>query len=344
MTNKDRKNFGNNLREARSRIYATQKEFADVLGLNTTTYGQYENNKRQPDFETLIEIAEKLHTTVDYLLTGRKNDSYERKICNMLVNTVYSTEKIHGFFENGDFCKVTTSYGDITLTMDWYEKLVAKADQKLTVFIREEICEEVVSQRINIEKIAEGEQITLEAKILCEALHYDYARVLELKNSLPNYSYPSRILELIYELYFYCLDCNKDVESLKKEILYIQGVRSKLESVLDVVDANTVLDANYYKAEDFFEELLSRTGERNHIAELYLMKHWGVTQDKMVDLNEYDEPFKLLKKAFINFNLLQLGQYGIKNMKEMLDEVTDGVYFHTEYSHIQSLIDNDSQA
>ncbi len=324
---KDRYDFGSNLREVRSRRFYTQKECAEALGLATSTYSQYENNKREPDFKMLILMAEKLHTSVDFLITGKKDDFYENKIQHLLGTVVYSTEQIHGFFEDGAFCKVTTSYGVITLTMDWYEKLVAKADQKLSAFVREEIRDEVVSQRIRVENLAVEEQITLEAKILCEALHYDYSKVLELKNRLYNYKFPDQIIDLIYALYFYCLDCNEDIESLSDKVLKIDWSMGKLEDIPDVVDEDYVFDEYYYKAQKIFKDMMSRVGERNHIAELYLMKHWGVTQDKMVDLDEYEEPFKLLRKAFLNFHLLQLGQHGFEDMEEMLDGIIDDIYF-----------------
>ena len=325
--NKDRYNFGNNLKEARSRQYLTQKDFADVLGLNNTTYSQYENNKRQPDYRTLVEIAGKLNTTVDYLLTGRENDFYARKTRRMLDVTVYDSEIIHGFFENGNFCNVTTSYGDITLTMEWYEKIVAKIDYKLTGLIREEIHDEVVRQRIRAENMSEAEQIAFEAQILCEALHYDYSRVMELKNSLPNYKYPKRLLDLIYSLYFYCLDINEDIGLIKEKLSNITWAILRLEDIPDVIDGNYEFDEDYYKALDIFEEMSSRTGERNHIAEMYLMKHWGVTQDNMVDLDEYDEPFKLLRRGFLNIGLMQLGQHRIDNMKELMDALINEVLF-----------------
>ncbi|WP_051533472.1 helix-turn-helix domain-containing protein [Anaerovibrio sp. RM50] len=325
--NKDRFNFGKNLKEVRHKKYTTQKDFADVLGLNNTTYSQYENNKRQPDYRTLVEIAEKLDTTVDYLLTGREHDFYERKIRRLLDVAVYDTEQIHGFFENGNFCKVTTSYGVITLTMDWYRKTVAKIDHKLSGFIREEIHDEVVSQRIRVENMSEAEQITFEAKILCEALHYDYSHVLELKNNLINYKYPKKILDLIYSLYFYCLDGNENIESLKEKISNIDWAILRLKDIPDVIDENYKFDEEYFKALEIFEDMTSSTGERNHIAEMYLMKHWGATQGKMVSLDEYEEPFKLLRRAFLNIHLRQLGQHGIKDMKELLDGLIKGEYF-----------------
>ena len=96
--NKDRYDFGSNLRVARSRRFFSQKECAEALGLATSTYSQYENNKREPDFKMLILMAEKLHTSVSFLLTGKKDDFYENKIKNLLGTVVYSTEKLNGFF------------------------------------------------------------------------------------------------------------------------------------------------------------------------------------------------------------------------------------------------------
>lgn len=46
----------------------TQQEVADLVHVNRVTYTNWENGKREPNFEKLFLLAEYLETTTDYLL------------------------------------------------------------------------------------------------------------------------------------------------------------------------------------------------------------------------------------------------------------------------------------
>ena len=57
------------LRELREEKGLTQKELAQALGLNSkSTITNYEQNSRDPDYETLIKIAKYFEVSVDFLL------------------------------------------------------------------------------------------------------------------------------------------------------------------------------------------------------------------------------------------------------------------------------------
>lgn len=45
-----------------------QEEVAKNIGVGRTTYAMYEQDKRQPDYETLIKLADYYEVTTDYLL------------------------------------------------------------------------------------------------------------------------------------------------------------------------------------------------------------------------------------------------------------------------------------
>lgn len=62
-----------NLRETRIECNLTQKEIAALIGISQQSYSDYENGKTEPDFCTLIKIAEILDVTVDYLI-GRSDE------------------------------------------------------------------------------------------------------------------------------------------------------------------------------------------------------------------------------------------------------------------------------
>jgi len=62
--------FGNRLKELRGN--RKQAEVAEKIGLKAPTYAMYENDMREPNFQTLKSIADYYSVSVDYLL-GRSN-------------------------------------------------------------------------------------------------------------------------------------------------------------------------------------------------------------------------------------------------------------------------------
>lgn len=62
--------FGARLKSARNSKGFTQHQVADTLGLNFTTISKYENDKSQPDNETLHRMAVLYDVSIDWLLTG----------------------------------------------------------------------------------------------------------------------------------------------------------------------------------------------------------------------------------------------------------------------------------
>ncbi len=62
-----------NLRNVRKECNLTQKQIAELLNISQQSYSDYENEKTQPDFETLIKIADALNVSIDYLL-GRTDE------------------------------------------------------------------------------------------------------------------------------------------------------------------------------------------------------------------------------------------------------------------------------
>lgn len=57
-----------NLRNLREKEDLTQKQIADALGLDRSTYSYYETGKSYPTLPTLIRLAKIFNTTTDELL------------------------------------------------------------------------------------------------------------------------------------------------------------------------------------------------------------------------------------------------------------------------------------
>lgn len=56
------------MKELREERGYTQKQVADMLGLNSVTYLHYEKEQREPPLALLADMAQLYAVTVDYLL------------------------------------------------------------------------------------------------------------------------------------------------------------------------------------------------------------------------------------------------------------------------------------
>ena len=75
--------FGDRIRDLRKQNNMTQEQLAEALFLeNKATISSYENNRRMPAADILVEMAKVLGTTVDFLLNGEKE---ENEVINQAV-------------------------------------------------------------------------------------------------------------------------------------------------------------------------------------------------------------------------------------------------------------------
>jgi transcriptional regulator with XRE-family HTH domain len=70
--------LGERLRGLRKKRRLTLQDMADKLGVARSTYAGYESNYRQPDLDILVQIAEILQTSTDYLL-GLTDNPYPKE-------------------------------------------------------------------------------------------------------------------------------------------------------------------------------------------------------------------------------------------------------------------------
>jgi len=66
-------NYGHKIAKLRNGRCLTQEELASKVGITRSALSHYENNRREPDYETIRKIADFFHVTIDYLM-GRSDD------------------------------------------------------------------------------------------------------------------------------------------------------------------------------------------------------------------------------------------------------------------------------
>ncbi len=69
----DNKAIGKRMRQERERLGLSREEFAEMIGLSNYYVGQLERGERQMSLPTLVNIADCLHISLDYLILGKSN-------------------------------------------------------------------------------------------------------------------------------------------------------------------------------------------------------------------------------------------------------------------------------
>lgn len=78
--------IGKRLKELRERNGLTQVEISKYLNTQQASYSKYENDKRTPDYETLIKLSKLYKTSIDYILGNSiENESELSKIEKQLT-------------------------------------------------------------------------------------------------------------------------------------------------------------------------------------------------------------------------------------------------------------------
>ena len=60
--------FSQRLKDLRLEAHLSQKELAQKMGVNQNTVSCWECGTRQPDYDTLVNIAKRFNVSTDYLL------------------------------------------------------------------------------------------------------------------------------------------------------------------------------------------------------------------------------------------------------------------------------------
>lgn len=67
--------FGSRLKEARKARKLTQAEVANIIGIDFTTISKYENDRSEPDNDTLQKLSSLYSVSTDWLIKGHEAGS-----------------------------------------------------------------------------------------------------------------------------------------------------------------------------------------------------------------------------------------------------------------------------
>ena len=79
--------FGEKLKALRTDRDLKQSDVAKELDISQSVYGNYEQNKRSPDFDTLVKICVFYRVSADYLL-GVPNENRDLKVLLSILQSL----------------------------------------------------------------------------------------------------------------------------------------------------------------------------------------------------------------------------------------------------------------
>ena len=91
----------NRIKELRTERGITQADLAKILKISDRAVGYYENGDREPDYSTLLKIAEYFNVSIDYLLGASdiKNpvvDAYTDAVERQIIRNAGKAELVIG--------------------------------------------------------------------------------------------------------------------------------------------------------------------------------------------------------------------------------------------------------
>lgn len=101
--------LGNRLKKLRLQKKLTQLQVAKLVNISEARYNLYENNRRQPDYNLLKDLAKVLDTTTDYLLG---NDDTTKTI-NTIIPDSELADKLNVLVESENAKVLFDKLGDL---------------------------------------------------------------------------------------------------------------------------------------------------------------------------------------------------------------------------------------
>lgn len=114
--------FSERLKRLREGKQISQAELGKILSTTQQTINHYENDKREPDYETLKRIARVFHVSTDFLL-GLTDTLVERVSGDEPIYMVKDERLPDGFMR----IKMRQDWKDKDLTPEKVERIIAQA-------------------------------------------------------------------------------------------------------------------------------------------------------------------------------------------------------------------------
>lgn len=86
------------IKKLREKLGLTQKQLADYLNVDRSTYAYYESGKNLPSIQSLIKLYKVFGVSCDYILTGKTNSANPQYIDDIINESTKKERKILCYF------------------------------------------------------------------------------------------------------------------------------------------------------------------------------------------------------------------------------------------------------
>lgn len=88
--------YGERIAALREKHSLTQEGLSNKLGITRASLSHYENNRREPDYDTIVSIANLFNVSIDYLIgrTDDPNNELDEDVREFVDALELSNEKI----------------------------------------------------------------------------------------------------------------------------------------------------------------------------------------------------------------------------------------------------------
>lgn len=176
-----------NIKEIRQENGMTQKEACLALGIPQNTFSQYENNKREPDNDTLKKIADFFNVSTDYLLgreTPEPDYDWMRKHGEYPYNPKVKKIPVLGYVAAGKPIFADEHIIDYTFT--------DAADDEFEYFALK-----VKGDSMNAARINDGDIVIVQVQQTCENGEIVVVRVDDTDATVKKFNQIGNIVQLI---------------------------------------------------------------------------------------------------------------------------------------------------
>jgi len=88
MTNIELKAMGDRIKARRKALRFTQEQFAELIGISSSSYTRIENAFQKPSLDTLIKISQFLKISIDYIIFGLESKRNEKSSDSSIIDAL----------------------------------------------------------------------------------------------------------------------------------------------------------------------------------------------------------------------------------------------------------------
>ncbi|MDR2558589.1 MAG: helix-turn-helix transcriptional regulator [Oscillospiraceae bacterium] len=87
--NRSHKAMADRIKARRKALKFTQEQFAELIGISSSSYTRIENAFQKPSLDTLIKISQNLKISLDYIIFGSESRKNEKSSKSDIIDALF---------------------------------------------------------------------------------------------------------------------------------------------------------------------------------------------------------------------------------------------------------------